>query len=72
MRKTGWKHGPSGGMETGGKTKEFCEDLDREDGKGNVLSSHIYPENPEETQVIIGSMNMGYDIYPKLHTHPVF
>ena len=22
--------------------------------------SHIYPENPEETQVIVGSMNMGY------------
>ena len=24
----------------------------------------MYPENPEETQVIVGSMNMGYDIYP--------
>ena len=24
------------------------------------VSSHMYPENPEETQVIIGSMNMGY------------
>ena len=22
----------------------------------------MYPENPEETQVILGSMNMGYDI----------
>ena len=26
------------------------------------LSSHMYPENPEGTQVIVGSMNMGYDI----------
>ena len=24
------------------------------------LSSHMYPENPEGTQVILGSMNMGY------------
>ena len=24
------------------------------------VSSHIYPENPEGTQVIVGSMNMGY------------
>ena len=24
------------------------------------MSSHIYPENPEETQVIVGSMNIGY------------
>ena len=24
------------------------------------VSSHMYPENPEETQVIVGSMNMGY------------
>ena len=24
------------------------------------LSSHMYPENPERTQVIVGSMNMGY------------
>ena len=23
------------------------------------VSSHMYPKNPEETQVIIGSMNMG-------------
>ena len=29
------------------------------------VSSHMYPENPEGTQVIIGSMNMGY-IYPTL------
>ena len=26
----------------------------------------MYPENPEGTQVIEGSMNMGYDIYPTL------
>ena len=26
------------------------------------VSSHMYTGNPEETQVIIGSMNMGYDI----------
>ena len=24
------------------------------------MSSHMYPENPEGTQVIVGSMNMGY------------
>ena len=24
------------------------------------VSSHIYPENPKGTQVIVGSMNMGY------------
>ena len=30
------------------------------------VSSHMYPEKPEGTQVIIGSMNMGYDIYPTL------
>ena len=24
------------------------------------LSSHMYPENSEGTQVIVGSMNMGY------------
>ena len=24
------------------------------------VSSHIYPENPERTQVIVGSINMGY------------
>ena len=27
------------------------------------VSSHMYPENPERTQVIVGFMNMGYDIY---------
>ena len=26
----------------------------------NFVSSHMYPENPEGTQVIVGSMNMGY------------
>ena len=26
----------------------------------------MYPENPEGTQVIVGSMNMGYDIYQTL------
>ena len=26
----------------------------------------MYPENPEGTQVIVGSMNKGYDIYPTL------
>ena len=25
-----------------------------------IVSSHMYPENPERTQVIVGSMNMGY------------
>ena len=24
------------------------------------VSSHMYPENPEGTQVVVGSMNMGY------------
>ena len=24
------------------------------------MSSHMYPENPEGTQIIVGSMNMGY------------
>ena len=27
------------------------------------VSSHMYPENPEGTRVIKGSMNLGYDIY---------
>ena len=30
------------------------------------VSTHMYPENPEVIQLIIGSMNMGYDIYPTL------
>ena len=30
------------------------------------VSSHMYPENPKGTQVIVGSMNMGYDKYPTL------
>ena len=34
------------------------------------VSSHMYPENPEGTQVIVGSMNMGYDIYPTLPIEP--
>ena len=28
----------------------------------NSVSSHMYPENPEGTQVIVGCINMGYDI----------
>ena len=28
-----------------------------------LCQTHMYPENPEGTQVIVGSMNMGYDIY---------
>jgi len=28
--------------------------------KHNFCSSHMYPENPEGTQVIVSSMNMGY------------
>ena len=27
------------------------------------VSSHMYPENPEGTQVIVGSMNMGYMLF---------
>ena len=27
------------------------------------VSSHMYPENPEGTRVIVGFMNMGYDNY---------
>ena len=30
------------------------------------VSSHMYLENLEGNQVIVGSMNMGYDIYPTL------
>ena len=30
------------------------------------VSSHMYPENPKWTRVIVGSMNMRYDIYPTL------
>ena len=26
----------------------------------------MYPENPQKTQVIVGSMDMGYDINPTL------
>ena len=35
----------------------------------------MYPENPEETRVILGCVNMGYDIYPTLPgfgTHNLF
>ena len=36
----------------------------------------MHQENLEETQVIVGSMNMGYDIYPALsarnRTHNLF
>ena len=27
------------------------------------VASHMYPANPEEIKVIVGSMNMGYKIY---------
>ena len=30
------------------------------------VSSHMYQENPEGTRVVVGSMNMGYDIYSTL------
>ena len=30
------------------------------------VSSHMYPENPEGAQVIVGSMKMGYRLYPTL------
>ena len=33
------------------------------------VSSHMYPENPKGTQVIVGSMNMGY-IMRNLTTYP--
>ena len=29
------------------------------------LYQAVYPENPEEIQVIVGSMNMGYDSLPR-------
>ena len=29
-------------------------------------SSLMYPENREERRLIVGSINMGYDIYPTL------
>ena len=28
------------------------------------VSNNMYPENPEATRVILGSMNMGFNIYP--------
>ena len=33
------------------------------------VSSHMYPENPEGTQVIVGSMNMGYTLEPHYNAH---
>ena len=37
------------------------------------VSSHMYPENSEGTQVIVGSMNIGYISYTaRNHTHNVF
>ena len=38
------------------------------------VSSHMYPENPEGTQVIVGSMNMGYYISDtaRNRTHNLF
>ena len=35
-----------------GKNKIFVNTI--------FVSSHMYPENPDGTQVIVGSMNMGY------------
>ena len=35
--------------------------------------SHMYPENPEGTQVIVGSVNMGYISYSaRNRTHNLF
>ena len=34
-----------------------------------LLSNLIYPENSEETQLIVGSMNLEYEIYPTLLGH---
>ena len=37
------------------------------------VSSHMYPENPEGTQVIVGSMNMGYiSATARNRTHDLF
>ena len=38
------------------------------------VSSRMYPENPEGTQLIVGSMNMGYDISDpaRNRTHNLF
>ena len=37
------------------------------------VSSHMYPDNPEGTQVIVGSMNMGYiSDTARNRTHNVF
>ena len=35
-----------------GKNKIFVNTI--------FVSSHMYPENPDGTRVIVGSMNMGY------------
>ena len=36
------------------------------------VSSHMYPENPEGTQVIVGSMNMGYIYTARNRIHNLF
>ena len=28
------------------------------------IKPYVYAENPEETRVIVGSKNMGYELYP--------
>ena len=39
----------------------------------SFVSSHMYPENPEGTQVIVGSTNMGYISDPaRNRTHNLF
>ena len=45
---------------------EFFDCNNQADLNTIFVSSHMYPENPEGTQVIVGSMYMGYDIYPSL------
>ena len=46
----------------------FCSSYVQKQSFFNIIfvSSHMYPENPKGTQVILGSVNMGYDIYPTL------
>ena len=46
-----------------GSTDHICSDFIADDLTFlDKLQPLLYPENPEGTHVIVGSMNMGYDI----------
>ena len=48
------------GYDFGGSGQHFGFSISTEFFKHNFVSSHMYPENPEGTQVIVGSMKLGY------------